>query len=91
MLDQYNELQQQTMPENMEMQKAQAFWNRLESMSKQDATSKKQKREAQDASGQTLDEYSELQQQTTEESMEVQAAQAAANPPVSGSTQDATT
>ena len=41
MLDQYNELQEQTMEENMEMQKAQAFWNPLESMSKQDATSKK--------------------------------------------------
>ncbi len=26
MLDQYNELQEQTMEENMEMQKAQAFW-----------------------------------------------------------------
>lgn len=39
MLDQYNELQQQTMLENMEMQKAQAFWNPLESMSRRDATS----------------------------------------------------
>ena len=39
MLNQYNELQQQTMAENMEMQKAQAFWNPLESMSKWDATS----------------------------------------------------
>ena len=40
MLDQYDELQQQTMTENLEMQKAQAFWNPLESMSKEDATSK---------------------------------------------------
>lgn len=39
MLDQYSELQQQIMFENMEMQKAQAFWNPLESMSKKDATS----------------------------------------------------
>ena len=39
MLNQYNQLQQQTMTENMEMQKAQAFWNPLESMSKKDATS----------------------------------------------------
>jgi hypothetical protein len=39
MLNQYNALQQQTMLENMEMQKAQAFWNPLESMSKKDATS----------------------------------------------------
>lgn len=38
MLDQYNQLQQQTMTENMEMQSAQAFWNPLESMSKSDAT-----------------------------------------------------
>ena len=34
-----NELQQQTVIENMEMQKAQAFWNPIESMSKWDATS----------------------------------------------------
>jgi hypothetical protein len=39
MLNQYNQLQQQTMLENMEMQKAQAFWNPLESISKKDATS----------------------------------------------------
>ena len=39
MLDQYNQLQQQTMAENLEMQKAQAFWNPLDSMSKRDATS----------------------------------------------------
>lgn len=39
MLNQYNSLQQQTMLENMEMQKAQQFWNPLESMSKKDATS----------------------------------------------------
>jgi hypothetical protein len=39
MLHQYNHLQQQTMMENMEMQKAQAYWNPLESMSKKDATS----------------------------------------------------
>lgn len=39
MLDQYNQLQQQTTMENMEMQKTQAFWNPLESMSKRDATS----------------------------------------------------
>jgi len=35
----YTVFQQQTMIENMEMQKAQAFWNPLESMSKRDATS----------------------------------------------------
>jgi hypothetical protein len=39
MLERYNELQQQTMVENMEMQKANGFWNPLESMSKRDATS----------------------------------------------------
>lgn len=39
MLNQYHELQQQTMMENMEMQKAQAFCNPLESMPKRDATS----------------------------------------------------
>lgn len=36
--NQYNDLQQQTMIERMEMQKAQAFWNPLESLSKQDTT-----------------------------------------------------
>jgi hypothetical protein len=41
MLAQYNELQQQTMLENMEMQKAQAFWNPLESLSKSDAVSRR--------------------------------------------------
>ena len=39
MLEQYNDLQQRTMIENMEMQKAQAYWNPIESMSKRDATS----------------------------------------------------
>lgn len=39
MLQQYNELQEQTAFENMEMQKAQAFWDPTESMSKRDATS----------------------------------------------------
>ena len=39
MLDQHNQLQQQTAMEKMEMEKAQAFWNPLESMSKRDATS----------------------------------------------------
>ena len=39
MLDQYNQLQQETEQENQEMQTAQAFWNPLESASKQDATS----------------------------------------------------
>lgn len=39
MLDRYNTLHQQTMMENMEMQKAQAFWNPLDSMSKRGATS----------------------------------------------------
>lgn len=38
-LNQYNELQQQTMVESMEMAKAKAFWDLLESMSKRDATS----------------------------------------------------
>lgn len=33
LLDQYNQLQQQTEEENLEMQKAQAFWNPLESTS----------------------------------------------------------
>lgn len=41
MLEQYNELQAQTMEENMEMQKAQAFWNPLESLSKSDATQRR--------------------------------------------------
>ena len=39
MLQQYNDLQQQTMLENMETQRAQAFWNPISSMSKRDATS----------------------------------------------------
>ena len=39
MLEEYNELQQQMMIEDMEMQKARSFWNPLESMSKKDATS----------------------------------------------------
>ena len=39
MLDQYDQLQEETMEENMEMEKAQAFWKPLESMSKADATS----------------------------------------------------
>lgn len=34
MLTQFNDLQQQTMTENLEMQKAQAFWNPLEHMGK---------------------------------------------------------
>jgi hypothetical protein len=38
MPDQYNELQEQKMEKTMKMQKAQAFWNPLESMSKSDAT-----------------------------------------------------
>lgn len=40
MLEQYNQLQQQTILENIEMQRAQAFYNPLESMSKRDATSR---------------------------------------------------
>jgi hypothetical protein len=36
MLNQYNQLQQQTLMDNMEMQKTQAFWNPLESMSKKE-------------------------------------------------------
>jgi hypothetical protein len=47
MLAQYNELQAQTMEENMEMQKAQAFWNPLESMTSRDATSKRAVKERQ--------------------------------------------
>lgn len=39
LLAQFNALQQQTMLENLEMQKAQQFWNPLESMTKKDATS----------------------------------------------------
>jgi hypothetical protein len=39
MLEENNALQQQTMMGNMEMQKAQAYWNPLESMSKKGATS----------------------------------------------------
>ena len=79
------------MLENMEMQKAQALGNPLESMSKEDATSKKQKREAQDAFSQTLDQYNELQQQAAEQNMEIQMAQAAANSAPSASKQVATT
>ena len=38
MLDQYNQLQQQKMMENMEMQKTEAFWNPLKSRSTRDYT-----------------------------------------------------
>lgn len=39
MMEQHNDLQQQTMLENMEIEKARAFWDPVESMSKRDATS----------------------------------------------------
>jgi hypothetical protein len=39
MMDEYFQLQQKQMLEEMEMQKAQPFWNPLESMSKKDAPS----------------------------------------------------
>ena len=41
MLTAYNQLQEEEEEENTEIQKAQAFWNLLESLSSKDAPSKK--------------------------------------------------